>query len=176
MRVFLKLKKKFMKTITRLFHSPLFWVAAAILSTLFSCRDTRTLSSASTAEEPYGQAIRTIFDEDDRAATIRNHACEDTTLTETVRQYVAAIDAMDFSRCPADFTSAFKKHRDAWANTIPFFTAFDTLRGEMHELFAVIENEGPEQEAALEAISRPIGDSWEEVEKLARKYGARAEE
>lgn len=165
-----------MQKITRSFLSPLFCVIAGLLPVLFSCKDTRASDSASSSEEPYAEAIRAVFAEDDKAAAIRNHACEDTTLAETVRQYVAAIDAMDFSRCPADFTSAFKSHRDAWANTIPFFHSFDTLRGEMHELFAVIENMSPGQKVELVKISRPIGDTWVEVEKLAGKYGALAEE
>lgn len=165
-----------MRQITHSYLSPLFWVIVSLLAVAFACKNTEKSSPASNSEHTYAEAIRTIFAEDDRVATIRNHACEDTTLAETVRQYVAAIDAMDFSRCPADFTLAFKKHRDAWANTLSFFTDFDTLRGEMHELFAVIEDESPEQKAALEKISRPIGDTWMEVEKLAGKYGALPEE
>ena len=123
-------------------------------------------------DTPYGEAISTILTRDGELAAIRDHACEDTTLSATIRQYVAGIDALDFSGCPAEFTGAFRRHRDAWENSIAFFGQFDSLRGEMHLLFETIERGGESQKAAYEKELKAIMDTWSEVETAARHYRA----
>ena len=123
----------------------------------------------------HAEAIKSIFTQDAKLGSIRNHACEDTSLTATVRQYVADLDALDFSACPADFAVAFQKHRDAWQDALGFFKPFDELRGEMHDLFEQINQTGEAQKAELTKYVQAITDTWTEVENLARKYGALTE-
>ena len=127
-------------------------------------------------EAQYVSAIQAIFEQDNELGATRNRACEDTSLSVTIRQYVAGLDAFDFSKCPDDFANAFRKHQDAWERSISFFSGFDDLRGEMHDLFDQIK-EGDEQQKVLFLENyNAIMDTWAEVEVAARKYGALEEE
>jgi hypothetical protein len=149
-----------------------------LISTLSNCQQSGQKSSSLTGpagtEAPSAEAIRIIMAADEKLGDIRNHACEDTTLAETVRRYVAGLAALDFSRCPEDFTAAFRAHRDAWEATISFFDQFGELRGEMHELLETIEQ--GEKAPALQSYIRPVWDTWGKVDSIARKYGALHEE
>lgn len=136
------------------------------------CQNDGTQDTNGQQENHYTEAIRTILARDSELAAIRDHACEDTALSATIRQYVAGIDAIDFSGCPAEFTGAFRRHRDAWENSIPFFGQFDSLRGEMHVLFNTIAESGENQKAAYEKELKAIMDTWGEVETAARHYQA----
>lgn len=146
----------------------------ALLIALFamgaSCRNTE--GATETETDTAAEAIQRILLADEQLAEHRNYACKDTTLSATIRQYVAGIDRLDFSDCPDDFTAAFRRHRDAWAASVDFFSQFDDRRGEMHELFAAIEAEGGQQQAVYEAALQPIMDTWTPVDSLARQYGA----
>lgn len=117
-------------------------------------------------------AITAIFAQDEELGAIRNQATEDTSLSFTIRQYVAEIDKLDFSHCPEDFTAAFGRHRDAWEKSIPFFSQFDTLRGEMHLLFEQIEQGGEVQGEAYREQLEHIMGTWAEVEAAANKHQA----
>lgn len=119
----------------------------------------------------YAGAIQAILKQDGELGAIRNHACEDTSLSFTVRQYIDGLDALDFNGCPTDFTTAFRKHRDAWQASIPFFKPFDDLRGEMHDLFEQIKQSGVEQKKELDQLMKPVADTWVAVENTADKYG-----
>jgi hypothetical protein len=90
-------------------------------------------------------------------------------LTTSIREYVAAIDGLDFSSCPESFTEAFRRHRDAWNDSLPFFERFPEMRGEMHDLFDELrDDEGTQLQ--LEAIDKQIWDTWGEVEAAAEPH------
>jgi hypothetical protein len=117
-------------------------------------------------------AIYDVLAIDSELGIIRNSATETKPLAIAIREYVAALDSLDFSACPEDFTEAFRYHRNAWEESIPFFEEFADLRGEMHELFDQIRSRDVETRDALERAEVPIWDSWREVEAVAADYGA----
>lgn len=93
---------------------------------------------------------------------IRNHACETISLSETIKEYTAEIETYDFQDCPEAFTVAFKKHQSAWKEMLSVTDAYPDLRGEMHELFKIMET-GNHAEA-FGATLQKIQDTWTEVE------------
>ena len=50
---------------------------------------------------------------DDSLGTIRNHACEKISLSETIDDYIYSLDNLSFSNCPSAFTAAFEEHKEA---------------------------------------------------------------
>ncbi len=105
--------------------------------------------------------MEAIIAQDEELGARRNHATEDTSLSAAIHQYTAGVRALDFSACPEAFTTAFQEHLDAWEASIGFFSRYDSLRAEMHELFLIIEKEQPD---AYQAALKPIMDTWGEVE------------
>ena len=106
--------------------------------------------------------IDNILDQDEILGEKRNHDCEVMPLSETIKLYVAGLDGLDFTNCPEAFSVAFSKHKDAWLAMIPITDNYPDLRGEMHDLFDVIE-QGENEEAFSPAL-KTIWDTWAEVE------------
>ncbi len=104
---------------------------------------------------------------DAQAGKIRNRACEKQSLTKTIEEYVATIDAVDLSNCPREFAAAFKRHIQAWRAMIPLCDPYASLRGEMHDLFKQIE-EGAGGTAFKKGLDK-VWSTWSEVEKAMEK-------
>ncbi len=117
-------------------------------------------------------AIKSVLAQDSKLGEARDQGCESAPMAETIKTYVAALDQIEFSECPDDFTAAFKRHRDAWENLASFFTSYDTLRGEMPDLFSIIRESGDESRASLEQIEKQIWGTWGHVEAAMRRHGA----
>lgn len=120
----------------------------------------------------YMTAIHDVLSIDSELGIVRNEATRTRSLATAIGDYVASIDTVDFSGCPADFTEAFRAHRNAWEESIRFFERFPDLRGEMHELFEEIRSQSIELRDDLERTEVPIWDTWSEVEAVAADYGA----
>ncbi len=99
---------------------------------------------------------------DDSLGRVRNHACETTPLSLTIRQYAAAIAAIDFPGCPEGFGAAFKKHAAAWLALLPVTDQYPDLRGEMHDLFSQLEA-GPHA-GPFKPLVKAVWDTWGEIE------------
>ncbi len=112
--------------------------------------------------------IRQILAADDSLGRLRNHACETSSLSVSINEYLKALDALDFGGCPSDFTSAFRKHQGAWYDMLSVTDRYPHLRGEMHLLFKELESS--EDADMFAAVLQRIGDSWSEV-KLAAASG-----
>ena len=76
---------------------------------------------------------------DDSLGSVRNHVCEKISLTETIEQYISGIDIYDYTNCSESFRTAFKKHIFAWTEMKYITDKHPELRGEMHELFKILE-------------------------------------
>lgn len=126
----------------------------------------------SDAPRDYVSAIIDVLSLDSELGLVRNSATQSASLAEAIRGYVTALDSMDFSGCPDDFTAAFAYHRNAWEESIPFFEPFSDMRGEMHELFDQIRERSAETHDGLERVEVRIWDSWREVEAVAADHGA----
>ncbi len=110
--------------------------------------------------------MKKIIAMDDSLGTIRNHACETVSLAETIRNYAASLQKLDFSSCPPSFATAFEKHRQAWLAMIPLAEKYPKLRGEMHDLFDQLK--AGEDAAVFGPLLDAIWATWAEVE-LAMK-------
>lgn len=116
-------------------------------------------------------AIRTVLEADTELGSVRNHAPESMPLAEAVRAYVRGLDAIDFDECPPDFTAAFRRHRDAWQESIPYFEEHDRMRGELHDLFDKIRAVSVEARMGIESIEKSIWGTWAEVEAAVDRHG-----
>lgn len=118
---------------------------------------------------PEATAIARVLAADDEAGRRRNHACESAPLTEAIEAYLDELEALDYDGCPEEFAAAFRRHRQAWRDSLGLFGRYRQLRGEMHELFERIR---AQDAAALEAVEAEIWGTWDEVETAARRHGA----
>lgn len=100
---------------------------------------------------------------DDTIGKARNHNCETISLSETIRIYISEIDKIDFSDCPSNFKQAFDSHKEAWSKMITITDKYPDLRGEMHDLFKVLE--GGENKKEFKILLDSIWSTWGEVEK-----------
>ncbi len=107
--------------------------------------------------------INNVIELDSEAGEIRNHACEKQSLSQTIKDYVAHLNSMDFSSCPDSFSTAFKNHVKAWENIIVITGNHDKLRGEMHHLFDEISKST--DSAVFKKELKAIWDTWALVEK-----------
>ena len=101
----------------------------------------------------------------------RDHIPEKDNLAIAVRTYVLGLDNIDFSDCPKEFTAAYKKHRDAWNDSVAFFEKHDSLRGEMHDLFDLIRKMDSPDREEINRHNDAIMSTWRDVETIATKYG-----
>ena len=113
------------------------------------------------------QCIDQIIAQDDSLGKVRNHACERISLAQTIREYTDAMGQFDYQNCPADFTIAFKKHREAWVALIPIVEKYPDMRGEMHTLFEILENGA--HAAAFKLLVKAVWDTWGEVEEAMQQ-------
>ena len=107
-----------------------------------------------------------VLAQDDSLGAIRNHACETISLAETIRNYTDGLEHINYNGCPAEFKEAFKAHWEAWRQMIPLVEKYPNLRGEMHDLFDVLE-EG-EHADEFKPLLQAIWDTWGEVEKAKK--------
>lgn len=93
----------------------------------------------------------------------RNRASRKMPLSQAIRDYVRGIEAIDFRGCPAAFTGAFTRHKEAWKGLLPITDKYPRLRGELHQLFGQLEK-GPHAEDFKRRLGA-VWDTWAEVEK-----------
>ena len=106
--------------------------------------------------------IEKVISLDDSFGSVRNHACETVSLSEAIEQYVDNMNKLDFRSCPKTFTIAFKEHQKAWKDILTVTDNYTELRGEMHELFKIIEN--GRHANSFNPLLKFIWDTWTEVE------------
>jgi hypothetical protein len=128
-------------------------------------------AEAATAVDDRERAcIERVLERDSELGDVRNHASETGPLADAVRGYIAGLDALDFAGCPADFETAFVRHRNAWESSLEFFEQHAALRGEMHTLFDEIKALGGDAEDGVVIIENGIWTTWAEVEIAARAH------
>ena len=126
-------------------------------------KNSTTSNSTSKQNQEVSKAcIDRVIALDDSLGTIRNHACESISLSKTIHQYVDALKQIDFQQCPTAFTAAFQKHLQAWSAMTLVTDKYPAMRGEMHDLFDIIEQ--GEHQAAFKPRLKAIWDTWKEIE------------
>ena len=116
----------------------------------------------------YTSCIDIILKEDSRLGNIRNHACEEISLEQTIINYTDSLLGLDFSECPKPFTGAFLNHIEAWVNTIELVTPYDSIRGEMHELFDIIIAD--DTDSIFSNQVKVIWSTWDSIEYQRARY------
>ncbi len=113
------------------------------------------------------ECIKKVIALDDSLGTVRNHACETISLSETIQKYVQGMEAINYNNCPEAFSTAFKKHREAWTAMLSITDQYPDLRGEMHDLFDGIEK--GKDAAIFKPLLKAIWDTWAEVENAMKE-------
>jgi ketosteroid isomerase-like protein len=114
--------------------------------------------------------IQRAITQDEILGSVRNEACHRRPIADVIADYVEALDLIDLDACPSDFAHALRAHRDAWHASIPFFTGFAELRGEMHEVFESIRARDATSRTTLEAAEARIWGTWSDVEKSVERH------
>jgi hypothetical protein len=117
------------------------------------------------------QAIAQVFALDSVLSKQRDRLPEKHSLATAVQAYVVGLDNTDFSECPSEFAREFKKHRDAWNDSISFFEKHNGLHGEMHAVIDKIRQMDQAVVSELDRCMLPIMESWKAVENEAKKHG-----
>ncbi len=126
-----------------------------------SCHSSKNKTVSASAQT--SQCVDRVMAIDDSLGTVRNHACESISLSQTIKDYVNEMGKINYRHCPKEFSSAFKQHREAWKDMIVITDHYPDLRGEMHDLFDIIKEGNHKEEFELRL--KRIWDTWEVVEK-----------
>ncbi|WP_108840677.1 hypothetical protein [Aquimarina sp. Aq78] len=111
--------------------------------------------------------VKQIFEKDSIFGNIRNHASEKTSLTEVINDYSKNLKSLDYSHCPEEFESAFSKHIDAWLDFRKISDKYPLLRGELHDIFAVIEKSKDSTE--FKSRLNQILETWKIVKESSNQ-------
>lgn len=137
-----------------------------VLSLLFlGCNgaNKKKSSSFSNSERKKTNCVKRIFEKDSIFGDIRNHASEKISLSEAITNYSKNLKSLDFSHCPEEFESAFNKHIDAWLDFRKVSDKHAVLRGELHDIFTVIEKS--EDSTEFKSKLNQILETWKIVEE-----------
>lgn len=107
--------------------------------------------------------IKQIFEKDSIFGDIRNHASEKISLSEVINNYSKNLKSLDYSHCPDIFESAFHKHIDAWLDFRNVSDKYPLIRGELHDIFAIIEKSKDSTE--FKSRLGQILETWKIVEE-----------
>lgn len=136
-------------------------VGALAVAFLLAPPGCRTAAPAASADP----AVSAVLAADAAAGRARNHAPETGPVAEAVRDYVAAMDAIELAATPPAFRVAFERHRDAWAALAPYLDRFPEERGEMHDVFDRLADPSRNPDAAtFETLVAEVWATWDEVE------------
>jgi hypothetical protein len=136
----------------------------ALLGT--SCQSSGNEASTPAAAITNGNACTDrILEQDGALGKIRNYACERAPMSEVITNYSDGLEALGFSACPEGFTRSFAAHVEAWRTTTVVTDQYPKLRGEMHDVFAIIE--AGKDSTAFKALVADIWATWAQVEAAA---------
>ncbi|MBC8756378.1 hypothetical protein H2O64_17010 [Kordia sp. YSTF-M3] len=136
---------------------------------LLGCNDSnkKENSSFSNTEEKSINCVKQIFEKDSIFGNIRNHASENISLSETINNYSKNLKSLDFSHCPKEFESAYQKHIDAWLDFRKVSDKYPLLRGELHDIFAIIEKS--EDSTEFKSRLNQILETWKIVKERSNR-------
>ena len=129
---------------------------------LLMCNSSKSKSVVRSESE----CIKTVIKIDDSLGTVRNHACETISLSETIHNYTYSIEQIDFTYCPKDFETAFKTHAEAWKNMTVLTDKYPNLRSEMHVLFDSIAQ--GKDSLQFKPLLDEIWSSWSVIEDIMK--------
>lgn len=138
-------------------------IGMGMILCLFGC----SASPVTDTQQDGGKASSSCMDRiialDDSLGRLRNHSCEQGSLSESISHYANGLEALDYSGCPEAFVTAFHNHIQAWRAIQPFTASYSDLRGEMHDLFDELAH-SPDS-LAFQSHLEQIWSTWAEIEK-----------
>lgn len=111
--------------------------------------------------------VKQIFEKDSIFGNIRNHDSERVSLSEAINNYSNNLKSLDFSYCPDEFKLAFQKHAEAWLDFRKISDKHPLLRGELHDIFSIIEKGKDSTE--FRSSLKQILETWKLVEKSSNQ-------
>lgn len=105
---------------------------------------------------------------DDSLGTIRNHDSESMSLSASIKKYTHALEKLPFEDCPQEFVEAFGQHQAAWLQLLPITDKYPELRGELHDIFKMIEEKGDKD--ALDKELKEVITTWTTIEETIKKH------
>ena len=135
------------------------YIVVLVLLATYSCQKTKKEKAIVRTSQ---ECVAYIFKTDDSLGTVRNHSCEKISLSQTIKQYTAELNKLDFSNCPEDFSNAFEAHITAWDKMTEVTDRHNELRGEMHDLFDSIEKSTDSSEFKVRL--KAIWNTWKPIE------------
>ena len=103
-----------------------------------------------------------IIEKDSVFGIIRNHAAEEKSMSVSIENYVAGLKSLDYSNCQESFYNAFYRHIEAWEAMIQVTDSYPDLRGEMHDVFKLLEQ--TKDSAKFSLALNKIWSTWSDVE------------
>ncbi|MEL6810979.1 MAG: hypothetical protein AAFP76_06560 [Bacteroidota bacterium] len=142
-------------------------LSCTVILCVTSCKETEkdTKPTEAISKTEQNDCIEQIFDQDSMYGASRNIRCMELSLSQTITQYVSEIRSMNFEACPKSFDDAFESHALAWLDIRSVTDKYPELRGEMHDLFDLIEK--TEDSLIFKKKLKSIWDTWAEVEKAS---------
>lgn len=124
-------------------------------------------SAASNKQTKQMNCVERILEKDSIYGATRNHDTENGTTSEAINNYAENLKSLDFSDCPAAFKLAFDEHIEAWLDFRNVSDKHPTLRGELHDIFAIIEKS--EDSTEYKSRLNLIWDTWKTVEESSKQ-------
>jgi hypothetical protein len=136
-----------------------------VLSSVPGCKDISPKRNTSDIlpEMAKTECIERIFEKDSLLGEIRNHASEKISLSQSIQNYTKALESLDYTGCPEEFVSSFRKHIEAWKGVTKITDNYPHLHGELHDIF--IELEKSKDSAEFKALVNRVWETWTEVKK-----------
>ena len=73
------------------------------------------------------------------------------------------MDTYPYDNCPPDFTTAFKKHQEAWKGLLSITDKYPNQRGELHVIFEHIA--AGDDATSFDTLLAQVLSTWTDVKK-----------
>jgi hypothetical protein len=118
-------------------------------------------------EQKKRNCFKKVFEKDSIFGNIRNHASETMPISKAITNYSVNLKSLDYSHCPEEFESAFQKHIEAWLNFREVSDKYPSLRGELHDIFSIIEKGKDSTE--FRSRLKQILETWKMVKQISNE-------
>lgn len=146
------------------------------LCSLLGCKD-----AAQSEADRQRDAILKVLQADKAMETTLQQANAATSLTATaahIDSYCTNMERLDTSACPADFRMAFRQHIRSWRTAAAKLRQFPdgfwegVVLGAVNSLGGELDGGLHRMTAEIQEAEKVIKATYEEVERIAAKYGA----
>ena len=139
-----------------------------VFFSLLSCKDPGPKQKKADVTTGINQTncIERIFEKDSLLGEIRNHASENISLSRSIKNYTKELESLDYSDCPQKFVASFHDHIKAWKRVTKISDKYPLLRGELHNVFTILEKS--EDSTEFKSLAKQVWDTWYRVEEEAK--------